>query len=363
MKICPISKSPNIQIAQYLFGLIFILLAGIIPVTVKAATFYLDPAQKTIGPDQVIEVKVKVGVSSAECINAAQVSIDFPSDILELKDFNSGESFLSLWVQKPDQSSMAKINSEGKIVFSGGIPGGYCGIIPGDPGESNVVGSLIFVPKKPVVFHKAKIDFDSETQAFLNDGDGTAVPINTQGTVLTIDEKIVSTTDIWAEQISADKTPPEPFVIEIDNSPRVAGGKYFAVFSTVDKQTGIDHYEVLETKAENLLEKKQSSFEQFIRKIWPIKEPLPPVWVKADSPYVLNDQSLQSVIKIKAVDRAGNERIVEYDNAALQSLKNPKQTDWRLILFIAGGIIVVIFVLVPAILMIRRKMKPKIKLE
>jgi hypothetical protein len=342
---------------------IFFALAVFSPLTVRAATFYLDPPQQTIGPDQVIEVKVKVGVNSNECINAAQVSINFPSDILELKDFNSGESFLTIWVQKPDQSSLAEVNSAGKIVFSGGIPGGYCGVIPGDPGDSNILGSLIFTSKKPIIFHKAKIDFNSDTTAYLNDGSGTEVPINTQGTVLQIDESIATKSDVWAEQLAADKVPPEPFVIEIDNSLGVAEGKYFVVFSTVDKQTGVDHYEIMETRPQNLQGKNENAFEQFIHQIFKTEESLPAIWIKASSPYILKDQSLKSVIKVKAVDRAGNERIVEYDNAALQSLKNPQRTDWRLAVGIAGGVLVIIFVLVPVIIWLKRKMKPKIKLE
>ncbi|MDD4902017.1 MAG: hypothetical protein PHE24_02670 [Patescibacteria group bacterium] len=351
------------QISTFILGIfIFIFPVVFFPISVKAATFYLDPPQKTIGPNDVIEVRVKVGVSSGECINAAQVGINFPSDILEFKDFNSGESFLTIWVQKPDQEALERVNREGKIIFSGGIPGGYCGVIPGDPGDSNILGSLIFSPKNPIVFHKAKIDFSSDTEAYINDGEGTRVSINAQGAVIEINEKITTSSDVWAEKIAADKIPPEPFVIEIDNSPRVANGRYFVVFSTVDKQTGVDHYEVLETKAQNLQEKKESAFERFIRQIFRIKEVLPAGWVKADSPYILKDQSLNSVIKVKAVDRAGNERIVEYDNAALQSLKNPRSTNWRPIIAVGGGILVIIFVLVPIIVILKRKAKNKIKL-
>jgi hypothetical protein len=355
-------KFLNFKIFNLVLVLFFALFFGIAPLAARAATFYLDPPQKTIGPDDVIEVKVKVGVGSEECLNAVQVGITFPADVLQLQDFNSGESFLSIWVQKPGQDSLAKINSQGKIIFSGGIPGGYCGIIPGDPGDSNIVGTLIFTPKKPVVFHKAQINFSSETQAYLNNGNGTPVAINTQGAILQIDESIATKTDTWAQELAADKTPPEPFVIEIDNSPRVAGGKYFVVFSTVDKQTGVDHYEVLETKAQNLQENKGNAFEQFLKNIFKIKEPLPPVWVKADSPYVLSDQSLNSIIEVKAVDRAGNERIVEYDNAALESLKNPRQIEWRPIIIVGAGILVIIFVLIPITVALKRKKKRKIDL-
>src|SRR3990167_5867132 len=35
-------------------------------------------------------------------------------------------------------------------------------------------------------------------------------------------------------------------------------------------------------------------------------------WIKAESPYVLKDQSLNSIIRVKALDKAGNEYIATY---------------------------------------------------
>jgi len=330
---------------------------------VKAATLYLDPPQAVIGPNDVIEVKVKIGVGSNECVNTVQVGLTFPSDTLELKDFNSGDSLLSLWAPdgKPDQAAMPDINKAGKIIFAGGIPGGYCGVIPGDAGESNVLGSLIFTAKKPIAIHQAKIDFSPETKAYLNDGSGSEATINTQGAVLTIDENAQTATDTWAAEIAADKISPEPFTIEIDNSPHIADGRYFVVFSTVDKQTGVDHYEVLEAKTDDLQAKTESAWEKFFRQIFNIKEPLPPAWVKATSPYILKDQSLKSVIKVKAVDRAGNERIVQYDNAALQALKNPQPAiNWQLIIYPGACVLLIIIAAALIVVMLRKKGRRKI---
>ena len=56
-------------------------------------------------------------------------------------------------------------------------------------------------------------------------------------------------------------------------------------FSTTDPQSGIDHYEILEGSDT--------------------------VWHNATSPYRLTDQSLSSNIYIRAVDGAGNFRVVE----------------------------------------------------
>jgi hypothetical protein len=342
-------------------GFLFALSIGFLPLITQAATLYLDPVTAKIGPNQTIEVKVKIGVNVNECVNAVQVGLDFPSDMLEVKDFNSGESLFSLWVEKPDQGSLAQANKDGKIIFSGGTPGGYCGKIPGDPGDTNILGSVIFSVKKPVVFHKAKLDFTSDTQAFLNDGLGTAVVLSTQGAVLDIDEKIKEKSDTWAEEIAADNIPPEPFTIEISQDQNIASGKYFLVFLAVDKQTGVDHYEVLESSTDQSdnMDYKTNAFLAFIKKIFKFKKDIPAVWEKAASPYILKDQLLKSEIKVKAVDKAGNERVVEYDNAALKNLQDKNAGTYQILAFVIGGLLLLIFIFVPMIISWRKKRADK----
>ncbi|KPJ56320.1 hypothetical protein AMJ49_05145, partial [Parcubacteria bacterium DG_74_2] len=61
----------------------------------------------------------------------------------------------------------------------------------------------------------------------------------------------------------------------------------------VDKMSGIDRYEILE--------EPRISFLGTTKKIWKLGE----------SPYLLEDQSLRSKISVKAIDKAGNERIVK----------------------------------------------------
>lgn len=84
-------------------------------------------------------------------------------------------------------------------------------------------------------------------------------------------------------------------------------GRLFAVFSTVDKQTGVDHYEVAEVPTADL---GLSEGE------WK--------WTRAVSPYLIKDQNLDGVIKVWAIDKAGNERIEEYS-----AQKLPPTRDWR----------------------------------
>jgi hypothetical protein len=328
----------------------------LLPLSTRAATLYLDPVSAVIGPNDVFEVKVKLGTGAGECVNAANIVLNFPSEALEFKDFNSGDSIFSLWIERPGAEDADKINSEGKVIFSGGLPGGYCGKISGDPGDSNILGSAIFTAKKPVLFHKAGVDFAIGTELYLNDGQGTVAKMETQGMNTVIDESVTGTRDDWSQRINEDKLPPETFIIQISRDEKVADGRYFIVFSTTDKQTGIDHYEVLEANPADLVEHKEETFLNGIReKLFGVKMS-PAAYERATSPYILKDQSLNSVIKVKAVDRAANELVVEYHNDALEKLikmqNRPPVWPW------AAGIAIA-FILLSAvwmtILRIRRK--------
>lgn len=260
--------------------LLFIIISLILfPNFALAAILYLEPAEASYyqGDSFITEIRID---SEEECINTVDVNLSFPKDILEVIDFSSGNSMISLWLNPP-----AINRNLGLISFTGGIPGGYCGILPGDPGKSNLLGKIIFKVKNQDE-NRAEINFLDNCQVLLNDGLGTPAVLKTQGAVLTILSGIPDTTkEEWREELIKDSTPPEPFEIEVSEESSVFGGKYFVTFSTQDKQTGVDFYEVKEGNKD---------------------------WKRGESPYLLEDQNLTSIIKVKAVDKAGNERIAEY---------------------------------------------------
>ncbi len=108
----------------------------------QAATLYLEPANGEYQPGDTFLVEIRID-TKGECINTIEANLTFSQDILKAIDFSQGNSILTLWVKLPE------INQEkGEISFSGGIPSGYCGILPGDPGESNILGKIIFQPKE-----------------------------------------------------------------------------------------------------------------------------------------------------------------------------------------------------------------------
>ncbi|MDO8264971.1 MAG: hypothetical protein Q7T34_01210, partial [Candidatus Parcubacteria bacterium] len=81
-----------------------------------------------------------------------------------------------------------------------------------------------------------------------------------------------------------DSIKPEEFTPEIGQDMALFEGRKFLSFITTDQTSGIDHYEINETGT----------------------------WKIAQNPYVLENQSLNNKISVKAIDKAGNERITEY---------------------------------------------------
>ena len=267
----------------------------------QAATIYIDPGVATLGRGDAVTAAVRIMPDAAlgECINVIDAVVTYSENIQPV-DISIGKSIFNVWVEPP------VINKENRtITFAGGIPNGYCGRVEGDPRLTNIIAEIIFRSPGMQVGGgsddtEAHVDFAPETQVLLNDGAGTRAPLTALGGTFTLektagDDGVV---DAWREAVRQDTNPPEQFSITLTRDEIAFAGKHFIVFSTTDKQTGISHYEVNE---EPVLE-----FSQF--KWGGVGVP----WVKAESPYVLEDQSLNSIIRVKAIDKAGNEYIATY---------------------------------------------------
>ncbi|MBZ9569747.1 hypothetical protein KJA16_02390 [Patescibacteria group bacterium] len=269
-----------------------------------AAKLYLEPPEGDYQPGDTFLVEIKIDAEE-ECINVVEANLSFSQDILDAIDFSQGESILTLWVKLPtiDQS-------KGEISLIGGIPGGYCGKIPSDPGVSNLIGKIVFKVPGLIVEelgeNLAEVKFLASSQLLLSDMLGTKAKLTTQGAKFKILSRPGVPRDEWQEMIEKDNIPPEPFEIEIHREPSVFEGKYFIIFSTTDKQTGMSYYEIKKGGKD---------------------------WDEARSPYLLEDQSLQSKILVKAVDKAGNERIAEY----VPSVKPKPLLYWIIILILIGA--------------------------
>ncbi len=294
-----------------------------------AATLYIDPGIATLYRGDAITTAVRImpDQETGECINAADVVISYPETIQPV-DISIGKSIFSVWVEDP------VINKETRtITFAGGVPNGYCGRVDGDPSLTNVLAEIVFRSPglqigAPSVGNQAVIEFAPETQVFLNDGQGTRADLVTLPSTLTLESTSgTNLVDSWREAVRDDNVPPEEFSITLERDPVAFAGEYFIVFSTSDKQTGISHYEIME---EPLTE-----FGQFA---WGRADA---PWIKAVSPYVLKDQSLNSTIRVRAFDKAGNEYVATL--VPDESLRTVSQT--ALITYGAGALVLVFLIL------------------
>jgi len=286
--------------------------------TAEGAILYLEPSSGQYQPGDTFLVEIKIDTED-ECINTIEANLSFSQDILKAIDFSQGKSIITLWVKSPE------INQDsGLVSFSGGIPGGYCGRVAGDPGESNLLGRIIFRVPEVMVGEPGKnlaeVKFLDTSQVLLNDAKGTKAKLATQGANFKILSKLEPFKDEWREEIKKDNIPPEVFKIQISQDPAIFEGKYFITFSTTDKQTGVDYYKVKEGKRD---------------------------WKVIVSPYVLENQKLTNNIQVKAIDKAGNERI--------EIVKAPRKPIWQYILY--GGLFLILILI---IIKLGRKVK-KIK--
>ena len=259
-----------------------LLLFALFPYVACAASLSLDPSTGTYGPGDTFIETVRIN-NDGDCVNAANVALTYPKDTLRAVDFSRGDSIFSLWAVEP------RIDTDlGTVVFAGGIPGGYCGRIAGDAAMSNVLGKVIFTVIGAAA-KNATIHFAPASAVYLNDGAGTLAKLTTHDDTVAIAPTAQLSNNQWLADVASDHTPPQPFTVQVESTSGVFGGRYYIVFSTTDKESGLDHYEILENG----------------------------VWKHVTSPYLLKNQSLLGVgdIQVRAIDKAGNVRMGEYSPA------------------------------------------------
>ncbi|MDP3042854.1 MAG: cohesin domain-containing protein [bacterium] len=240
----------------------------VLPITTRAAQLNLTSQAQEIKMGGKFEVSFFLNTEE-ESINAVEGKILFPEKLLELKEIKDGNSIVNFWVERP------RSDSAGSIIFSGITPGGF-------KSENGLVFSLVFEPKEK---NKGQIEF-SGIRALKNDGLGTPADVLTRPLEFEIKEADLAPEES-IEIKARDYEPPESFAPEIARNESMFGGKWFLVFATQDKGSGIGHYEVKEQKRARIWKK----------------------WKAAESPYLLEDQNLRSYVYVKAIDKAGNERM------------------------------------------------------
>jgi GxxExxY protein len=257
---------------------------------VLAAELSLDSSVQEVSINQQFKVDVILDTEN-ESINAIEGKIIFPSDLLELKDINEANSIVNFWIDNP-QIAMNKNASSNEVIFSGIVPGGYTG--------RGLIFSMVFQTKKA---GEGLIEI-KDIKALLNDGRGSETKSTFQNLFVAIRGDIRG----YSWSTPEDTEPPEDFKPEIASDSTIFDGKWFLVFATQDKASGVDHYEVLEFRSWNL------EFRKIVKKVIKVisysKFQTPDSYEIAESPHLLKDQKLRSWIYVKAIDKAGNERIV-----------------------------------------------------
>lgn len=153
-----------------IFALI-IFIFFLIPFVSNAATISVSPNNNTVSVGNIITLNFNVNTTGIS-INNAEVTVQYPTDLLEAVSVSKNNSIFSLWVEDPKFS-----NANGKITFNGGIA------TPGYNGTNGNMASVTFKAKKTGT---ASIIFtDASVRA--NDGLGTDVLSNKNNGIITID--------------------------------------------------------------------------------------------------------------------------------------------------------------------------------
>lgn len=239
----------------------------------NATNFYFDNEHAAIMQGD--EFKLKAAIDADDKIlNTIGGRLLISDEFFEVKEILSGESGINFWVQPP-----SKIGTD-QIVFSGIVPGGFSGKL--------AIFSAVLKAKKTGV---TKI-FYIKPEAHLHDGKGTLDIVSASELKITVEPRAPKSEPLIVK--IDDSEPPENFQPEIIEAIKTLGIKYALVFSTADKKSGIDYFEVMEQRTYKFFGLKFSSGK----------------FVKAESPYYLGDQKLKSDIFVRAVDKRGNERLV-----------------------------------------------------
>lgn len=273
-----------------------------------AARLFFETEVTEVGVGQEMEIVLYLD-SEGEAINALEGTVQVPG-LLSLETLRDGNTLISFWAERPE------VNENQEIVFAGVIPGGW-------QGNRGRIFSFIAQTESQ---GSGKFTL-SNTQVLLHDGKGTQATLNTEPLTLNIDETIKLTPFVIDLE---DREPPEPFTPLLAQDPDIFEGDYFLVFSAQDKASGIAMYEVQETK-ERLKDERGGN------------------WRVAESPYRIVDQTLRSLVYIRAIDKAGNIRVEVFEPPLFDVRITPTRERAPLIFLIFAILLGIILAIVIAI--------------
>lgn len=253
-------------------------------------------------------------VAGREEINAIDGELKFDPNMVAVEEVSTGGSIFSIWARTPVFS-----NSSGKIIFAGGTPNGIK--------QDGLIFKVIFKAKQSGV---TTFSLSPNTTLYLNDGLGTiSRPILNKGEMAIQSGSAPTSTDAWQQQIESDKIGPVDLSLVIGRDPAVFNGKYFLTITARDEQSGLDHFEIKEGDRG---------------------------FIRSESPYVLQDQSLKSEIVVLAVDKAGNASVMKHQPTIITT-----KQDNTLLWLVLSLSMILILALAFVLIKIKNKNTPKRK--
>lgn len=341
------------------------------PFIADAAVLYILPQAQTVYLGDTFIVEVRLDTEGKE-INAAEANLTFSINLIDVLDVSTGGSALSIPVKGRGDSK------GGDLFLAGGAPEGFTGdglvgritfstkaegtaVISfaddsrvllndgsGTPAELIYLEGIYLIGKRPEGWvaisapthpnqskweqgSTLRLHWDPAQDAeysYILSRDPLAepdeIPDKPAGELLWIGDMEYAWLEdgiyyfhlrqavkdapgqiTWGPKITframIDATPPEDF------QPKFVAieGRQYIAFNAFDKTSGIDHYEVQEQPLD----------------FWGNPKEVAGEWQKGQSPYLPSDQKLNSIIRVRAFDGAGNTRVAE--------LAPPKKPLWK----------------------------------
>jgi GxxExxY protein len=267
-------RAPRIKTWVYtIFVIISFLFVAFRVYDVHAATLRFDASAETLHVGDQFEVAVLLDTQN-ESINAVEGELTFSNTAFRFVRIRDGGSIINFWVRPPNIAGACE--EPCRISFSGVVPGGFAG-------RDGFLFAATFRAEKET---QAATFSLQGVEAFLSDGQGTEAQVSLLPLTIPVEER--QGNPQLSEPAAQDSEPPEPFMPAVARDSSIFDGNWFLAFAAADRQSGIDHYEIQETGD---------------------RQPDNGNWIRAESPYVLKDQTRKSFIHVKAFDRAGNERV------------------------------------------------------
>lgn len=264
------------------------LLVVCIPILTRGASLYFTVPRDVVFVGEDFEVSLMLD-TEGESVNAIEGTVLFPSETLVLDGIETGASVIDLWIVSPREDA-------DEVSFLGVVPGGFVGVR--EPGTQRLLPGII-----ATLLVKAEqagtAEFSvQDAQVLKHDGVGTPLPVIAKSKKITVTENLALEAKDEKRKIT-DITPPEPFEIMFVRDAALYEGKLTAIFAAQDNESGVAYYDVAERRGE-----KTKNYAEL-------------AWSRAESPYLLKDQGRWNRVYMRAVDNAGNIRVVSASPAPL----------------------------------------------